>query len=165
VKSQLITSKSKVVIAFVAACIAYGAGAAPEVLNGTSKQIWIASVQSVSKHVTIKSMDRETGLVVSDLTSIPGDFNSKELNDYVVAPKGIAGFLSTWNGLKVQMTANINEIDSAHSTIDLEARYIGYEDNMSHRWVDLRSNGNLERSIISEIRTKLAEAARLVTTP
>lgn len=160
-RDRLITIKSTFILVCVVACFAQRASAAPETLNGSSKQIWIASVQSVSKHATIKSMDRETGLVVTDLTPIPGDFNSKELNNYVVAPGGLAGFMSTWNGLKVQMTVNINELDDTHSTIDLEARYIGYEDNMAHRWVDLRSNGNLERLIVAEIRAKLSEATRL----
>jgi hypothetical protein len=131
--------------------------AATATIASSSKSIWAATVQAIGEHASVKTLDRDSGLIMTEPTTIDAGFNNRFMGSYVRSPKGLGGFLSTWNGLRVQITATVTEVDVGHSTVALTARYEAFEDNVSHKWVMLASNGSFEDTIMSEIQGKVRQ--------
>lgn len=70
-----------------------------------------------------------------------------------IQPPG--GFLSTWNGLRVNLTVVVTEPELGKTQVTVSAHYEAFENNVQHAWLVCQSNGGLENRLLMRLAQKI----------
>ena len=122
------------------------------VLSLSSYLLDTTLVAQVSQHYPVKVIEKDSGLMTTDIVSINAGFMNSQARRWIVLP---GGFLATYQGLRMTLTVLVTEPEPGKTTVNLRTHYEAFEDNVSHAWVVCESNGSLENDLLREIALQI----------
>ena len=114
--------------------------------------VWPLVVEEISQQYPIKVIEKDSGLITTEFVSINAGFANNNAWRYVQPP---GGFLATYDGLRVTLTAIVTEVETNKTRVNLKTHYEAFEDNVSHSWKVCESNGSLESAMLQKVRSRL----------
>ena len=146
-------------IAFITGCVSTQIRETPQnykksiIIQSSKEKIWPIVVAEVTNNYPIQVIEKDSGLIQTQIITIDAGYNNRLMNHWCYAPKG---FLYTWNGLKSYLQINVNEIEPNKTQITINAHYEAFEDILLKQWLKCESNGFIENQILTNIeRNKL----------
>jgi hypothetical protein len=123
------------------------------VLSAPKDKVWPVLVAEVAQSYPVQAIEKDSGLLTTQLVQMPVGFNNAGMENYIFPP---GGFLATWGGLRMSMQIVVIESDPGKTTVTISTHYEAFESNVSKSWLVARSNGSVENQILSNIEQKLA---------
>lgn len=115
-------------------------------------KVWPLLVSEVGLDYPVKAVEKDSGLITTDFVSVPVGFNNSGMEQWVIPPHG---FLYTWAGLRMTISAMIVDADAGRTQVTLRTHYEAFENNVSKSWLTCQSNGNLENQILDKVSSRL----------
>jgi len=122
------------------------------VIPAPKDKVWPLVVAEVGLRYPIQAIEKDSGLISTQFVRIPVGYNNTGWEEYVFPPKC---FLCTWDGLRMALRIFVIEAGPQKTSVIIKAHYEAFEDNVSHSWVVVRSNGALENFILTNIERKI----------
>jgi hypothetical protein len=122
------------------------------VFSAPKEKVWPAIVSEIGLDYPVKAVEKDSGLITTEFVSVPAGYNNEGMSQWVLPP---GGFLSTWDGLRVTLSAVVEEVEPGKTQVNLRAHYEAFESNVSKSWIICQSNGNLENQIFDKIAARL----------
>ena len=115
--------------------------------------VWPIVVQEIGLNYPVKAVEKDSGLLTTDLVSMPAGYDNMRMNEWVFPPRF---FLATWGGLRMTMSVLVTEPETNRTQVLIRTHYEAFENNVSHLWIVCESNGGLENSLLGRIADQLA---------
>ena len=115
-------------------------------------KVWPAIVSEIGLDYPIKAVEKDSGLITTESVSVPAGYGNSNMGQWVLPP---GGFLATWDGLRVSLSAVVEEVEPGRTQVTLRAHYEAFESNVSKSWIVCQSNGSLENQIFDKIAVRL----------
>jgi hypothetical protein len=120
--------------------------------NAPMDAVWPLLVNEIASQYQIKVIEKQSGLLTTDFISMPAGFNNANSQQWVYQP---SVFLSTWNGLRMNLSAVATQPQTNKTVISLTAHFEAFEDNIYKQWLVCDTRGSLESGILDAINAKL----------
>jgi hypothetical protein len=122
------------------------------VFGAPKSTVWPLLVSVVARTCPIKIVETGSGLLQTDTATLPAGFNNANAGNWVYPPRV---FLGTWDGLRVRMTITAIEREPNQTSVDINAQFEAFENNVLKSWVSCQSNGHLENGMLSDLTSEL----------
>jgi hypothetical protein len=122
--------------------------------------VWNQVVAAVGMQYPVRAIDKGSGLLTTDFVSLPVGFNNAQMRAYVIPPRSLLG---TWNGLRMNMSVLVTEVEAGKTQVNIRTHYEAFEDNVSKSWIVCQSNGILENGILRHIGQELENTGAVKT--
>jgi hypothetical protein len=142
-----------VVFVFMMGCATVPSPGQPQrtsaVINAPMEKVWPLLVEEVSSKYPIQTINKESGLITTQIVKMPVVRRSySSFNEYVFAGK------SRYERLRMDMQVTAKESVPGKVSIAIIARYEAYA-HVSYPWIPVLSNGSVENQILTNIEAKL----------
>jgi hypothetical protein len=116
-------------------------------------RVWPLIVAEIAPKYSTKAIEKASGLLTTDVVSIPGDLNG--FGDWPICYRPRGMFLPVWSELRMNMTVLASEPEPGKTSVSITIHYEAFESNATKSWVICESNGRLEDQILNAIGAKL----------
>lgn len=115
-------------------------------------KIWPLLVAEIAQHYPIQVIEKDSGLISTQMVQMPVGFNNRGMEQYIYPPRG---FLATWEGLRMSMQIIAIDGEPGTTIVTINSHYEAYESNLSKSWVVAQSSGAVENQVLTAIEQKL----------
>jgi hypothetical protein len=111
-------------------------------------RVWGALVSEISAFAVIKTIDKANGLITTEPLNVGrGLMSEMVLKVYAHRPRNILG---TWNAGRAVLSIFANSRGSS-TMVRITARFAGFEENVTHSWMEWPTSGVLENMLLDRI--------------
>ena len=111
-------------------------------------RVWGILVSEISTFAVIKTSDKSSGLIVTEPLKVgEGLMSEMVLKEYAYRPSNILG---KWDAGRAVISLYAIPKGSS-TTVGIKARFRGFEDNVTHSWMEWPSKGVLENVLLDRI--------------
>jgi hypothetical protein len=115
-------------------------------------RVWEVLVKEVSSFAVIETMDKTHGLITTGRLRVGSGLMSEiVLKEYAQRPSNIVG---TWDGGRAVLSIFAHS-QGSFTTVQITARFAGFENNVTHSWMEWPSKGVLENVLLDHISKAL----------
>lgn len=115
-------------------------------------RVWGVLVSEISSFAVIKTIDKTSGLITTGPLNVgAGLMSEMVLKEYAHRPPNILG---TWDAGRAFLSFFANSQDSS-TTVRITARFSGFENNVTHSWMEWPTKGVLENVLLDRIAKDL----------
>lgn len=115
-------------------------------------RVWGAVVSLLSEKASIKNIDKASGLITTEEFSIgSGIFSEIELKKVAHPPPSL---LATYSAARASVSVFVTRHGES-TNVHVTARFAGFENNLSHSWLEWPTNGVLENRILDQIGERI----------
>lgn len=122
------------------------------VILAPKDKVWPVLVTVVAANYPIHVVEKDSGLLTTQSVAMPVGFNNAGMNNYILPP---GGFLSTWEGLRMNMQIVVIESEPGKTMVNITTHYEAFESNVSNSWVVVSSNGSIENQILTIVEQQV----------
>jgi hypothetical protein len=144
---------SAVVLFLFAGCVTvpkdgYTSLSASRTFHAGFERVWGALVSEISTIAVIKTLDKTNGLITTGPIRVgTGLMSEVVLREYAHRPTNILG---TWDRGRAVLSISANSQGSS-TTVRITARFAGFENNVTHSWMEWPTKGVLENVLLDRI--------------
>jgi hypothetical protein len=111
-------------------------------------RVWGVLVSEISAFATIKTIDKTSGLITTEPLNVgTGMMSEIVLKKYAYRPPNLLG---TWGAGRAVLSFYANSQGSS-TTVRITAHFAGFEDNVTHSWMEWPTRGVLENMLLDLI--------------
>lgn len=115
-------------------------------------RVWGVLVSEVSSFAFIKTIDKKNGLIVTEPLRVGSGLTSEMvLKEYAHRPRNILG---TWDAGRAVLSFLATPKGSS-TTVRITAYFTGFENNVTHSWMEWDTKGVLENFLLDRIANNL----------
>jgi hypothetical protein len=115
-------------------------------------RVWAALVSEISSFAIIDTIDKTNGLITTGPLRMGGGLMSEMvLKEYAHRPPNILG---TWDAGRAVLSFSANSQGSS-TTVRITAHFTGFENNVTHSWMEWPTKGVLENVLLDRIAKDL----------
>jgi hypothetical protein len=115
-------------------------------------RVWGVLVSEISSFALIKTIDETNGLITTEpLKMGAGLMSEMVLKEYAHRPPNILG---TWDAGRAVLSFFANSKGSS-TTVRITAHFTGFENNVTHSWLEWPTKGVLENFLLDRIAMDL----------
>jgi hypothetical protein len=111
-------------------------------------RVWGVLVSEISTFAVIETIDKTKGLITTGPLKVgTGLMSEIVLKEYAHRPPNILG---TWDAGRAVLSISANSQGSS-TTVRITAHFTGFENNVTHSWIEWSSKGVLENFLLDRI--------------
>jgi hypothetical protein len=111
-------------------------------------RVWGVLVSEISAFATIKTIDKTSGLITTEPLNVgTGMMSEIVLKQYEYRTPNLLG---TWSERRAVLSFYANSQGSS-TTVRITAHFAGFEDNVTHSWMEWPTRGVLENMLLDLI--------------
>jgi hypothetical protein len=115
-------------------------------------RVWSVLVSEISSFAVIKTIDKTSGLITTGPLNVgTGLMSEMVLKEYAHRPPNILG---TWDAGRALLSFFANSRGSS-TTVRITAHFSGFENNVTHSWMEWPTKGVLENVLLDRIAKDL----------
>ena len=115
-------------------------------------RVWGVLVSEISSFAVIKTIDKTSGLITTGPLKVgAGLISEVVLKEYAHRPPNIVG---TWDAGRAVLSIFANSQGSS-TTVRITAHFSGFENNVTHSWMEWPTKGVLENALLDRIAKDL----------
>jgi hypothetical protein len=115
-------------------------------------RVWGAVVSIMSEKGAIKNVDKASGLITTEPFSIGSGFLTQNaLQQYAYQPPNLLG---TWGAAQGSLNVLVSR-KGDKTVVRATARFAGFENNVSHAWMQWPTKGVLENQFLKDVAATL----------
>jgi hypothetical protein len=115
-------------------------------------RVWGVLVSEISSFAVIKTSDKTNGLITTGPLRVgTGLMSEIVLKEYAYRPPNILG---TWDRGRAVLSISANP-QGAFTTVRITAQFWGFENNVTHSWIEWPTKGVLENVLLDRIAKDL----------
>lgn len=115
-------------------------------------RVWGVLVSEISSFALIKTIDKANGLITTEPLKVgSGLMSEMVLKEYAHRPRNILG---TWDAGRAVLSFFAIAKGSS-TTVRITAHFTGFENNVTHSWMEWRTKGVLENLLLDRIANDL----------
>ncbi len=115
-------------------------------------RVWGVLVSEISSFAVIETIDKTSGLITTGpLNAGTGLLSEMVLKEYAHRPPNIVG---TWDAGRALLAFFANSQGSS-TTVRITAHFSGFENNVTHSWMEWPTKGVLENVLLDRIAKDL----------
>jgi hypothetical protein len=112
------------------------------------ERVWSVLVSEISSFAVIKTIDKTNGLITTGPLKVgTGLMSEIVLKEYAHRPRNILG---TWDRGRAILSISAKPRGSS-TTVQITAHFTGFENNVTHSWIDWPTKGVLENVLLDRI--------------
>jgi hypothetical protein len=118
------------------------------------ERVWGVLVSEISSFAVIKTIDKPNGLITTEPLKVGAGLMSEiVLKEYAHRPSNILG---TWDAGRAVLSFFANSQGSS-TTVRITAHFTGFENNVTHSWMEWPTKGVLENVLLDRIAKDLED--------
>ena len=115
-------------------------------------RVWGILVSEISSFAVIKTIDKTSGLITTGPLKVgAGLISEVVLKEYAHRPPNIVG---TWDAGRAVLSVFVTSQGSS-TTVRIMAHFLGFENNVTHAWMEWPTKGVLENALLYRIAKDL----------
>ena len=115
-------------------------------------RVWGVLVSEISSFAVIETIDKTNGLITTGPLKVgTGLMSEIVLKEYAHRPQNILG---TWDRGRAVLSISAQSQGSS-TTVRITAHFTGFENNVTHSWIEWPSKGVLENLLLDRIAKDL----------
>jgi len=121
--------------------------------NQPFDKVWGAIVGELSAEYPFQVVDKQSGIIQTQLISIGSGFGSlRVLQRYAIEPRM---FLATWSSASASLSVYVKAVNETNTMVRITGHFQGFENNVTHSLQPWQSNGTLENQVLASITKNL----------